>query len=315
MKIFNTQDSQMKPPVIMLVYGEGGVGKTTFASTAPKPILADCENGAKYFGLRGISIDVAQIQQWSDMKEFFQVAKSGDYETIVIDPIGELMEKLANFMKSTGNRKLVQMDGNPTMAGWGWLKQTMRQYLKLLRDSGKHILIVAHVAEKGDEDRILKRPLIMTKLSEELINMVDIVGYMTIIQDGEESKRVILVDPTSDKFVAKDRTGQLGAIIPPDFKQIIKAVQGTEKYRWSNPKAVVKSNQKKTVTTNKTTKTKQQSAKKKTETKKVEKQEKEEKYYCCGCDIEITKSDYEISTKLSQDGKSYCQECLKEYRK
>jgi len=240
MKIINTQDPQAKPPVVMLVYGEGGVGKTTFASTAPKPILADCENGAKYFGLRGISVDVAQIQKWADMKEFYNVAVKNDYETIVIDPIGELMEKLMDFMKSTGNRKLLQTDGNPTMAGWGWLKQTMRQYLKLLRDSGKHILIVAHVAEKGDEDRILKRPLIMTKLSEELINMVDIVGYMTIIQDGEESKRVILVDPTSDKFVAKDRTGQLGTIIPPDFKQIIKAVQGTEKYKWSNPNAIVK---------------------------------------------------------------------------
>ena len=91
MKIYNTKkDNQIKPSLVMLLYGEGGVGKTTFGSTAPKPILADCEGGAKYFGLRGISMDVAQIEKWSDMKDF-KVIK--DYETIIIDPIGELMDK------------------------------------------------------------------------------------------------------------------------------------------------------------------------------------------------------------------------------
>lgn len=67
MEVINTGDAQAKPSVVMMVYGEGGVGKTSFASTSPNPILADCENGAKYFGLRGIKIDVARVQSWSDM--------------------------------------------------------------------------------------------------------------------------------------------------------------------------------------------------------------------------------------------------------
>ena len=53
MKLMNTMDKIVKPSILMCVYGEGGVGKTTFCSTAPNPIMADCENGAKYFGLRG----------------------------------------------------------------------------------------------------------------------------------------------------------------------------------------------------------------------------------------------------------------------
>ncbi|KKK59781.1 hypothetical protein LCGC14_3030910, partial [marine sediment metagenome] len=32
---------------------------------------------------------------------------------------------------------------------------------------------------------------------------------------------------------AKDRTGQLGKVIEPDFAKIIKACQGTKKYKWS----------------------------------------------------------------------------------
>jgi len=233
MEIINTGDPSAKPSIVMLVYGEGGVGKTTFASTAPKPIIADCENGAKYFGLRGIKVDVAKITKWGDMKDFLDAVKSNDYETIVIDPIGELMEKLKSFMTASGDSKLVQRDGSPTMAGWGFLKKTMRNYLKVLRDSGRHVLLIAHLDEKSDEERMIKRPMIETKLSTEIVNMVDIVGYLTVVQQNGKDKRIIIVDPSSDKYVAKDRTGQLGKIIEPDFKKIIKASQGTKTYSWS----------------------------------------------------------------------------------
>lgn len=239
MKVYNTQDSQVKPSIVMLVYGEGGVGKTTFTATAPKPILADCENGAKYFGLRGIKMDVAQIQNWSDMREFLEIAKSDKYETVIIDPIGELMEKLRRFMVAQGDAKLVQKDGSPTMGGWGWLKKTLKDYIKVLRDTGKNVIIVAHVEEKTDEDRLVKRPKIETKISDDLIAMVDIVGYFTIIvRDGEE-KRVIIVDPSNDKYVAKDRTGQLGKYIPPNFAEIVEACQGTKQFSWSIPGAAI----------------------------------------------------------------------------
>lgn len=222
----------------MIVYGNGGVGKTTFSSTAPKPLLVDCENGAKYFGLRGIKMDVAKIQTWSDMEGLFDIAKSGEYQTIVIDPIGELMEKLKRYMITKGDKKLVMADGSPTIAGWGWLKDTMRSTIKILRDSGVNLLIVAHVEEKQDEQSLVKRPLLMTKLSDEIINMVDIVGYMTVVNDPEGGeKRIIIVDPASDKYIAKDRTGQLGKVIPPNFTDIIDACQGTKTFKWSNAQA------------------------------------------------------------------------------
>src|SRR3990167_11388695 len=94
MKLINTSDSMARPSVVALVYGEGGVGKTTFAATAPKPLLVDCENGAKYFGLRGIEVDVAKVSQWSDMEGLFDIAKSGPYAPIIIDPLGDLMAPL-----------------------------------------------------------------------------------------------------------------------------------------------------------------------------------------------------------------------------
>lgn len=244
MKIINTGDPQVKPSLVMMVYGEGGVGKTTFSATAPNPLLLDFENGSKYFGLRGIKIDVCPIAKWADVRdqELINVIKSDKYQTIVIDPIGEAMEKLKQHMIALGDSKLTQKDGSPTMAGWGWLKKTMRDYIKFLRDSGKHVIIVAHIDEGKDEDRMIKRPKIETKLSAEVVNMVDVVAYMTVASKDGEDTRVLIVDPSSDKYTAKDRTGQLGKIVEPDFTKIVNACQGTKKYAWSKKASVATAN-------------------------------------------------------------------------
>jgi len=43
--------------------------------------------------------------------------------------------------------------------------------------------------------------------------------------------------------------------------------------------------------------------------------EEEKPFRCNGCDIEISLSDKQLTEKLSSDGKPYCQECLKQFRK
>lgn len=260
MKIVNTSEPQARPSVVMMVYGMGGVGKTTFAATAPNPLLLDCENGSKYFGMRGISLDVQLIKDWADLqdRDLLSAIKSDTYDTVIVDPIGEAMEKLIENLKKVGGKKFVQSDGSLTIAGWGEAKNRMRNFVKFLRDTGKNVIFVAHVDEKGDEDRMVKRPMIATKISSEMVNLVDIVAYMTIASRDGEDVRVLMVDPESDKMIAKDRTGMLGKYVEPDFLKIIKACQGTEQYSWTKG---AKSNQKagsKTTTAKKGTKTTKQ---------------------------------------------------------
>lgn len=74
---------------------------------------------------------------------------------------------------------------------------------------------VAHLDGREDEGRIVKRLLLETKLWVDLVNMVDVVGYMAVVNTPEEGeKKVIIVDPSDDKYTAKDRTGRLGASSP-----------------------------------------------------------------------------------------------------
>lgn len=221
MEIKNTlKDYEDVANLVMLVYGVGGVGKTTFASTFPKPLLLDFENGAKYFKQRGIDVDVVQVQRWftnEDKKQLAELVQP--YETIIFDPIGEMMEKLIHSDAINGS-KYRQADGGLTMAGWGAVKDHARAVLKWARDLGKNVVLVAHVDEKSDEETLVKRPLIATKISDEIIAMVDIVGYLDILNVEGEEKRVLRVNPADKKYIAKDRTGALDKYVKPEYTYI-----------------------------------------------------------------------------------------------
>jgi len=41
-----------------------------------------------------------------------------------------------------------------------------------------------------------------------------------------------MVQPESDKYVAKDRTGRLGEIIEPNFDHIVEGVRGNRQFAW-----------------------------------------------------------------------------------
>ncbi len=226
MKIYNTSTAVDSVPVYMLVYGTGGIGKSTFASTAPGPFMADCEGGAKFFGRRGISMPVAVIETWGDFADpgkFVDMAiKDQRVETIIVDPIGELMEKCKNGLEGSG---FVTSDGSPTLRGWGEMSKRMKFQFRKLRDSGKNVILIAHVEEKEDEGRLVKRPKIQTKISEDIINMVDVVGMMIAsVNDKGTIERVITFDPTNDKISAKDRTGSLPTFIEPQFSLVLAAI-------------------------------------------------------------------------------------------
>lgn len=251
MKVQNTQkDYRDVASMVMLVYGMGGVGKTTFASTFPKPLLLDFENGAKYFKQRGIDIDVIKIDSWmtnADKKEL--VGLMEDYETIIFDPIGEMMEKIIDSDQVSG-KKYRQSDGGLTMAGWGKVKEHARSVLKWARDLDKHVVLVAHVDERADEESIIKRPLIATKISDEIIAMVDIVGYLDIVTVDGEEKRVLRVNPTDKKYIAKDRTGALPPYVKPEYDYIhnliLEAQDGKEEPKKETKKKATKKSTKKT---------------------------------------------------------------------
>jgi phage nucleotide-binding protein len=228
LKIENTKDMPQVASFNALIYGPGGVGKTTMASTFPKPLLLDFENGSKYFKSRGIEIDTVQMSGWPTADEKRELRTIvNQYETIIVDPIGTAMQFLIDDTSAISGKKYRTANGDLTMAGWGQAKSQMRNFVTWLISTKRNVVLIAHVAEEKDEGtgRVIKRPAVPTGLKDELVNMVDVVAYFDALivenSDDEESqiKRVLRLKP-GGSYVAKDRTEKLGDYCKPEWGYI-----------------------------------------------------------------------------------------------
>lgn len=192
-EIKSTKKDMTAPKLVMTIYGSGGVGKTTLATTAPKPVFIDAEDGTKALGARDIDVDVVNVDKWSQVGEAYNAIEKADkYETVIIDPTGELMRLLIEE---------VAQGGHVQLQDWGIIKKRFRKFIWTLKRSGFHVLFIAHEKEQKDDQLVLKRPDVSANMSTELVNLSDVVGHMKIDMDGN---RVLRVQPEK-KAVAKDR--------------------------------------------------------------------------------------------------------------
>lgn len=214
-EIKRTKD-QDKPKLVATFYGPGGVGKTTLASTAPRPIFLDAEEGCKALGARGIDVAVVQVKTWKDVQEAWGIIKaSPDYDTVVVDPVGAFIGLLIEEIKGGGDMSL---------AKWGIAKDKMSKFIWAVKSSGKHVIFIAHEAKDKDEDKMLRSPKLSANLSDDLVNLSDVVGHLRVSKDG---KRELLVQPR-DKYNAKDRFSALGVIVEnPNVTDMIATIHAS----------------------------------------------------------------------------------------
>jgi len=209
----NTQNIKPEGNLVMIVYGKGGVGKTTFAASAPRPLILDFENGTKYLGERGINVNVIRMKNWFSQQDIQRLADMlGSYDTVVIDPLGEAMDKLIESPYIKG-KQYRQADGSLTMSGWGEVKRQMRVFIKWLRDSGKHVIIVSHVSEVKTEQGLEKRIQVATGLADEIPNMVDVISYLGVQKQDDIYIRALYTPAQGGLFDSKDRTGRVPSVV------------------------------------------------------------------------------------------------------
>jgi phage nucleotide-binding protein len=211
-QITKTTDNKV-PSLVMCLYGQGGVGKTTLATTAPKPIFIDSEDGTKALGARGINVPVIHVRSWADVQEAWTSVKDDkSFETVVIDPIDKFLDLLIDAEKSGGEMNIKK---------WGSVKDRMRKFIWAVKSSGKHALFVAHETKDKDDEQQIRSPKLGVNLSSEIVDLCDVVGHLRISNDGKRSLRV----QPEQKYEAKDRFDALGTLVElPNISDMIKKI-------------------------------------------------------------------------------------------
>src|SRR5262245_54257782 len=114
--------------LIVTLFGQPGIGKSTLAYSAPKPLLLDFDGGAQRAAGRK---DTVRVHSWADVADI-TAADVAPYETVALDTVGRALEFLAaELVKS--NPKLGRSTGELTQQGYGALKSAFAQWLGRIR--------------------------------------------------------------------------------------------------------------------------------------------------------------------------------------
>lgn len=198
LKIKKASDIIEYKTIKTLLYGEPGIGKTTLSMTAPRTLMVDCDAGIRRVDPR-FRTNYIEVNSWIDIAELLSSEEQlKDYDTVVIDTVGKLLEFLsANII--SGNHKLGSKTGGLTLQGYGALLSEFRAFNSNLSRIGKNIIYLAHDVELKDGDKSKFRPDITGKSLGSVLREMDLVGYM----QSRNNERTISFTP-NDFFYGKN---------------------------------------------------------------------------------------------------------------
>ena len=165
-----------------LIYGQAGMGKTTLALSAPRPLLLDFDNGINRVNYthQKDTVQITSFQEASDvMKEDLS-----EYDTIVVDTIGKMMDFIITKVCGTSN---------PRIQDWGRINQEFSGFVRIATSLNKHLLFIAHrdVRKEGEDNVFV--PAVREKTYSAIVTELDLLGYM----DMNKNVRQITFNPTN----------------------------------------------------------------------------------------------------------------------
>lgn len=184
---------------VMIEYGPPGLGKTTLALSAEKPLLVDFERGSTRVRADHVkdTLELAKYQEFLDTLN--DPAAMRDYESIIIDTGGAMISMMSAWAIKRNSSNGRKTGGGLSMQGFGTIKNEFQRVSEQIRTTlNKNLIYVFHSEEKNDGDVTKVRLLCEGSAKNIVWNSADFGGYLVM----EGGKRRIYFQP-GDNFFAK----------------------------------------------------------------------------------------------------------------
>lgn len=180
----------------MFIYSRGGGGKTTLAASLVESepdspvVFFDAEGGAKVVNDRP-DVQVIEMHSWEEldaMEEYIKKTPTLPWKTIVLDNESEFMQLCVNKVASGDEEAVTQPE-------WGLVQRKMRAHIRFYRDLAKSrninvIFICWDVNDKDETNRSVMRLNFIPSLQKEIPGLVDIIGYITGIDNDPNHRNI-----------------------------------------------------------------------------------------------------------------------------
>lgn len=206
------------------LYGPGGSGKTTFAASAPKPLIIAFERG--YNALPGVFAQ--DVNTWGEMKQVLRELKKPEvkerFSTIAIDTVDLASVACEKYMCNQLGIENIG-DGGWSTNGWKKVKTEWEQTFKEVAMLGYAIVFISHAKDKtftrkdGSTYNQIA-PSCSTAYNEIIKNMVDLMGYI----DVDQGERKLILRSADGTIDCKSRFRCIEPIIPFSYQSLVDAL-------------------------------------------------------------------------------------------
>lgn len=230
----------------LLVHGEAKSGKSTLGSSSPKPCLyIDIEGGTRFLDIKAVKWDpkteappkaddswdtaVVTVRDYDDAIKAYEWLKAGkhDFQSVVIDSISELQQRLVDKVTNRDQAKLQD---------WGDILRKFMGFLRDMRDLTEHptkpvqsvLLISMSVTDQNNK----KQPFAQGQSKVMMPYLFDILGAMHVDSWTDETGAQhyvhrLIVGPNPNYATGERVGGRLaGYVDNPTIPMLLDSVFG-----------------------------------------------------------------------------------------
>ena len=181
-------------PLIIVVYGEFGRGKTTLAASFPKPLFIDTNRGMVTLALAGQKTMRFEPTGYEDLEALYlwirDAVEEGDYKTIVVDSLDSLVFLLMDEMtedavdekRAQGKKVSLRMRFVPEPGDYYGNQRQMQRFLTALRRLGCHIVITSGQRVTNGQTGLNVSP----GMDRVVCDFASVIGEAVIVDEVDE---------------------------------------------------------------------------------------------------------------------------------
>jgi len=199
--------------VRMILAGFPGIGKTTLALSAPKPLLIDLDRGVNRVKVQHRK-DTVEVSTYEELKTDLVPKNLTEYESIIIDTGMRLFEILKDWAikQSTKNAK---KDGSLSIQGYGVVGAEFRRFTDYcFYNLDKNLIIIFHTKEEKDGEDTKLRIDVEGGTKNTIWQSMDIGGFVEM-----QGKSRTIGFSNCERYFAKGTHGIYGIKEIPELEE------------------------------------------------------------------------------------------------